>query len=223
MPSAKSSLASGTRVVGQIITDGDLLVEGQIEGGPVRVGGCLTVAAGATVQCDDAEVGEALVIGLFQGTLRSRDVVRIHHSGRVVGDILAARVVFVSDPPAATPQPKPSVTTPAPRPASAPPKPAAATPPPKAAIAAPAKPVAEAAPPVAAPVQASVPAAASSLPPPPAPPAPSTLSPGSLAMPHAAPPHRVPPAATAAPAAPPAPRVIPTLPTLGQRAMERKD
>lgn len=222
MPSAKSSLASGTKVVGQIVTDGDLHVEGQVEGGPLRVGGCLTVAAGATVQCADAEVGEALVIGLFQGTLRSRDVVRIHQSGRVVGDILASRVVFVSELPAAAAAPapapaaRPAATTPAPRPPSAPPKPATAPPRP---AAPPAKPVAEAAPP-AGPAPAPVVPAASALPPPPAPPAPSSLSPGSLAMPHAAPPHRVPPP-VAAPA--PAARVIPTLPSLGQRNMERKD
>ncbi len=97
MTIAKSTFAAGMRISGQIHADGDLLVEGHIEGGPLRVSGCLTVAAGATVQCTDTEVGEALVIGLFQGTLRARDVVRIHHSGRVSGDIIAPRVMFVSE------------------------------------------------------------------------------------------------------------------------------
>jgi len=156
---AKSTLSSGLRIIGQVACDGDLFLEGQIEGGPLRVSGCFTVAPGASAQCADAEVGEALVLGVFQGTLRARDAVRIHQSGRVVGDILAPRVIFVSGPPPTQ-----------------------------------AAPMAQAAP-----TAKSVPTAKST---PPAP-APAPVQP-------------------AAPAAAPAPRAIPSLPSIGQRAMERK-
>jgi hypothetical protein len=198
MPRAKSVLASGTRIIGQVVSDGDLLVEGKIEGGPLRVAGCLTVAAGATVECSDAEVGEALVAGIFQGTLRARDVVRIHHSGRVVGDILATRVVFVSDQAAAAPAPRPAAPPPEPpaAPAERPQaRPAQPSPPPSAPA-----PAAAQAP--AAPIMAA---------------APSAAKPAARTTPAPAAPR---PAAPAA-AAPAAPRTIPTLPSLGSRAMER--
>ena len=241
-PGAKSILALGTRVIGQVSCDGDLVVEGSIEGGPLRVAGCLTVAANATVQCADAEVGEALVVGLFQGTLRARDTVRIHQSGRVIGDILAPRVVFVSTlseraaekpaerpveraperpversveralekpaaPPVAATPPRPSPPPPAPvaaRPSPPPPAPAAArpTPPPPAppapVAAAPAPAAPAPAPTTAPPLPAPAPVQAQAAPPPPA------------------------PAAAPVPVPPPTVRAIPLLPTIGQRAMERK-
>jgi hypothetical protein len=151
------------------------------------------VGESATVQCADAEVGDALVIGLFQGTLRARGVVRIHQSGRVMGDILATRVVFVSEPPPSTRTPPAVTALPPAAPAVSPPAPA----PPAAALA--------------------------TIAPPPA---------TSLAMPHAEPPHALPspstpqvaePARSRTKASTPPPRVIPTLPSIGQRAMERKD
>jgi cytoskeletal protein CcmA (bactofilin family) len=185
----KSTLAKGSRIAGQVTCEGDLVVDGQLEGGPLKVSGCLIVSADATVQCAEAEVGEALVIGLFQGSLRARDTVRIHQSGRVVGDILAPRVVFVSGPavrgddrpadrPAERPVERPQGPAQAPAQAPAPAREKRPTPP---AAARPAAPVA-AAPVAAAPVAAAPP--------------------------------------VAAPA--PGPRVIPALPSIGQRAMERK-
>ena len=206
MSSAKSTLASGTRIIGQITSDGDLLVEGHVEGGPLRVGGCLTIAAGATVQCTDAEVGEAFVVGLFQGTLRARDVVRIHHSGRVAGDILAARVIFVSDAAKAS-------------------QPAAPKAEPVALKAEPAAPKAEPAAPKAEPAAPKAEPAAAVRRATPAPPK-LSLPPAVATTPHPAP-SAPPPAQAPAQATPPAQapavlRAIPTLPSIGQRAMERK-
>src|ERR1700712_1226201 len=98
MAQTKTTIGSGTKIVGQVISEEDLTVEGRVEGGPLRVRGRLTVAAGGAVSCDDTEVGDALVVGVFTGTLRARDIVRIHTtSGRVLGEIMAARVTFVSD------------------------------------------------------------------------------------------------------------------------------
>ncbi len=99
-------------------TDEDLTVEGRIEGGPVRVRGRLSIAARGIVLSEDTEVKEALVVGVFVGTLRASEVVRIHQDGRIVGDVLAPRVVFVSDKPMTEKAPvaRPSVPPRAPRP-----------------------------------------------------------------------------------------------------------
>jgi cytoskeletal protein CcmA (bactofilin family) len=193
MAQTKTTIGSGTKIVGQVISEEDLTVEGRIDGGPLRVRGRLTVAAAGSVSCEDTEVGDALVIGVFSGTLRARDVVRIHTtSGRVLGEIMAARVTFVSDQGLAA--------------LSAEDKPAPAASRPTQTIAAPAAaPVPPPTPPPAAePVAAEPPAVK-----------PATEITGSMAMPHAEPPP--------APPAEAAPRAIPSLPSLGQRAMQRKD
>lgn len=212
MAQTKTTIGSGTKIAGQVVSEEDLVVEGRIEGGPLRVRGRLTVAAGGTVSCDDTEVGDALVIGVFTGTLRARDVVRIHTtSGRVLGEIMAARVTFVSDQVVAALHAEQGSAAPA-----AP-----------AAQAAPAVPAAQA--PAAPPVGRTTQPLGSLAPPPPppvaeppaaAPPAsePSNEITGSMAMPHAEPPHAPPASESAA-----APRSIPSLPSLGQRAMQRKD
>src|ERR1700743_573937 len=97
MAQTKTTIGSGTKIVGQVFSEEDLTVEGRIEGGPLRVRGRLTVAAAGAVNCGDTECGDALVIGVFSGTLRARDAARIHTNGRILGEIVAARVTFISD------------------------------------------------------------------------------------------------------------------------------
>jgi len=194
MAQTKTTIGSGTKIVGQVTSEEDLTVEGRIDGGPLRVRGRLTVAAAGAVSCEDTEVGDALVIGVFSGTLRARDVVRIHTtSGRVLGEIMAARVTFVSDQGVAALSAE-EKSAPAGRPTQS-----------------------VAAPPVAAPAPAApAPSAAAETVATEAKEAkPATEITGSMAMPHAEPPP-APPAETAA-------RAIPSLPSLGQRAMQRKD
>jgi cytoskeletal protein CcmA (bactofilin family) len=94
-----NTIGAATRINGTLETDDDLTVEGRIEGGPVRVRGRLSVAARGIVLAEETEVREALIVGVFVGTLRAQDVVRIHQDGRIVGDVIAPRVVFVSDKP----------------------------------------------------------------------------------------------------------------------------
>ncbi|MFO0574933.1 MAG: polymer-forming cytoskeletal protein [Polyangia bacterium] len=205
MASTKTTIGSGTKIIGQVASEEDLTVEGQIEGGPLRVRGRLFVNKTGSVSCEDTEVGDALVAGVFQGTLKARDAVRVHVGGRVLGEIMATRVSFVSDqqlaslleggavtrPTAPAPAPAPVQQAPAPAPApvqQAPAAPAPVAPPPSVLTTQP----------------VSVPAVAS--------------PPGALAMPHAEPPPAPP-----GPAAAPAERTIPALPSLGQRAMQRRD
>lgn len=175
MAQTKTTIGAGTKIVGQVTSEEDLTVEGRLEGGPLRVRGRLTVAKGGEVHCEDTEVGDALVVGLFEGTLRAREVVRIHKNGQLLGEVMAARVTFVSD---HTPVTASSAVAAAP--AAAPP----------------------------------------AAPPPAAPPAEVATEQSSdtatMAMPHAEPP-------PAPPASESSARAIPALPSLGARAMQRKD
>ena len=171
MTKTQTTIGAGTKIVGSVETDGDLVVDGQLEGGPLRVAGRLLVGRTGAVSCEDTEVADALVLGVFSGTLKARDVVRIHQAGRLLGEVMATRVTFVSD---AQLQGLLGTAANAPAPAKA------ATP----------SPSAPKAPPLRA-ASATTPApVAGTAPPPLAPPAPAPI-----AMPHAAPPPAPPVAA----------------------------
>jgi cytoskeletal protein CcmA (bactofilin family) len=171
MTKTQTTIGAGTKIVGTLETDGDLVVDGHLEGGPLRVAGRLVVGRTGAVSCEDTEVGDALIVGLFSGTLKAREVVRIHQGGRLLGEVMATRVTFVSDAQLAGllsggAKPGPAVSTHS-APVAAPP----------------------AAPPVA-PSAVTPPPLAGSAPPPLAPPTPAPV-----AMPHAEPPLAPPPAA----------------------------
>lgn len=171
MAQTKTTIGAGTKIVGQVTSEEDLTVEGRLEGGPLRVRGRLTVAKGGEVHCEDTEVGDALVVGLFEGTLRAREVVRIHKNGQLLGEVMAARVTFVSDHTPVT------------------------------ASSAVAAPLPVASPPAAPPVEVAIEQSSDTA---------------TMAMPHAEPP-------PAPPASESSARAIPALPSLGARAMQRKD
>lgn len=113
-----NTIGPSTRINGSIESDEDITVEGRIEGGPVRIRGRLNVAARGIVLAEETEVREALIVGVFVGTLKAHEVVRIHQDGRIVGDVLAPRVVFVSDKPVGdkAAQARPATTPPKPAP-----------------------------------------------------------------------------------------------------------
>ena len=175
MAQTKTTIGAGTKIVGQVTSEEDLTVEGRLEGGPLRVRGRLTVAKGGEVHCEDTEVGDALVVGLFEGTLRAREVVRIHKNGQLLGEVMAARVTFVSDHTPVTASSAVAAPPPAPPPAAPPP--------------------------VAPPVEVATEQSSDTA---------------TMAMPHAEPP-------PAPPASESSARAIPALPSLGARAMQRKD
>lgn len=172
MTKTQTTIGAGTKIVGKLETDGDLVVDGQLEGGPLRVAGRLVVGRTGSVSCEDTEVGDALIVGLYSGTLKAREVVRIHQGGRLLGEVMATRVTFVSDAQlagligGAPAKPAVAVTTHAA---------------PAAAVTAPA---------AVAPSAITPPPLAGKAPPPFAPP-----SPAPVAMPHAEPPLAPPPAA----------------------------
>ena len=97
MTKTQTTIGAGTKIVGKLETDGDLMVDGHLEGGPLRVAGRLVVGRTGAVSCEDTEVGDALIVGLFSGTLKAHEVVRIHQGGRLLGEVMATRVTFVSD------------------------------------------------------------------------------------------------------------------------------
>lgn len=79
-------IGSSTRVRGRITGDGDLLVEGTVEG-DVTLRGDLVLAEGASAT-SNVEAQAVTVNGILEGDVRARTVV-IGGSGRLRGDVSA--------------------------------------------------------------------------------------------------------------------------------------
>jgi cytoskeletal protein CcmA (bactofilin family) len=81
-----------TRVRGRVSGDGDLLIEGNVEG-DIAVGGDLTIAEGGRAT-SSIEAGAVTLRGELEGNVQARGVVRIEASARVRGDIQGESVAL---------------------------------------------------------------------------------------------------------------------------------
>ena len=78
-----SIINSGVKVVGNMESDGDIMVAGAVEGDIASVG--LTVGEGAMVKGTIA-AGTATILGRVEGEIRTRTI-RVAATGEIVGDI----------------------------------------------------------------------------------------------------------------------------------------
>jgi len=85
-------IAAHTRVGGDVSTDGDLVVEGRVDGS-VRAGGQLTLGPAAVVT-GAIEARDVRIAGRLDRGLRAEGVVHLLGTAEVHGDLEAARVVI---------------------------------------------------------------------------------------------------------------------------------
>lgn len=86
-----SLIASGTRISGEIESDGVVKIEGSVVGN-VRAGKQLLIAQGGTVE-GDIETAEAIVGGEIRGTIQATRRVEIQAGAVVHGDVIAPRLL----------------------------------------------------------------------------------------------------------------------------------
>lgn len=85
-------VAVGTRVVGDVESDGVVKVEGEVVG-TVRADRQVLIARGGRVE-GDVIAGELVVGGLIQGGVQVRDRVEVQPGAVVHGDIATGRLVI---------------------------------------------------------------------------------------------------------------------------------
>ncbi len=86
-------IGSGIQVEGKISSDGDLQIDGIIEG-PISVQG-KKLTVGPTAQLNSEIVArEVVVYGKIRGNLRALDRVEIRKDGSVIGNITAGRIMI---------------------------------------------------------------------------------------------------------------------------------
>src|SRR5262249_30975664 len=83
-------IGSGTRVRGRIAGDGELLIEGDVEG-DISLRGSVTIADGASV-ASDVEAQNVTIHGKLEGTVSASGHVRVASGSRVRGDLRGAGV-----------------------------------------------------------------------------------------------------------------------------------
>ncbi len=88
---APALVAAGCRFTGEIRTEADVVVEGELSG-KIQVGGRLIIRPGGTTRSDQAECRNAEIYGLFEGTLKVTEHLTIHEKGRVYGDIQVSHI-----------------------------------------------------------------------------------------------------------------------------------
>lgn len=85
-----SVLGRGARVRGRVSGEGDLRIEGQIEG-DVSVSGDLAIEDGGAVT-GDVTAGAVEIAGGLDGDVSARGTVTIHATARVAGDMIGVEV-----------------------------------------------------------------------------------------------------------------------------------
>jgi cytoskeletal protein CcmA (bactofilin family) len=90
---SEARIGSGAHIRGRIHGDGDLVVEGRVDG-DVALHGDLTIAEGASISSEAIEAHAVTVAGALEGDLTASGTVRIAASARVRGTIRGTPVVI---------------------------------------------------------------------------------------------------------------------------------
>jgi cytoskeletal protein CcmA (bactofilin family) len=80
-------IAKRTRVGGRIETEGDVMVDGRVEG-TILAAGCVTVGL-TGVAVSEIQAGRAVVLGIVIGNISAGERVDVAANARIVGDVRA--------------------------------------------------------------------------------------------------------------------------------------
>jgi cytoskeletal protein CcmA (bactofilin family) len=87
----EARIGSGARIRGRVHGEGDLVVEGQVEG-ELAIRGDLTIAEGGTVTSETVEAHSVTIAGTFQGDVAATGSVRVATGARVRGNLRGTAV-----------------------------------------------------------------------------------------------------------------------------------
>lgn len=85
-------LGKTTRVIGEVSSEEDLIVDGELEG-KLRLGNRLTIGPGSKVTAD-IKAKEVEVFGSLKGNVEAKERIAIHAGATIVGDIKTAGIVI---------------------------------------------------------------------------------------------------------------------------------
>lgn len=83
-------IAKGVRVEGEFRSQGDVVIEGEVQGS-ISAAGVLTVGPEAKIKAD-ISADEARISGVIDGNLQIKNQAIFYSSAKVIGDITAERI-----------------------------------------------------------------------------------------------------------------------------------
>lgn len=86
-------IGKGVKIVGQIYTSQDLLIEGFVQGSVEALNQKLTVGEKGTLHAN-VQVGQLDVHGTLEGNVDACERIDVRQNARLVGDVKAARIVL---------------------------------------------------------------------------------------------------------------------------------
>jgi cytoskeletal protein CcmA (bactofilin family) len=87
----EARIGQGARVHGRVHGEGNLIIEGELEG-DLAIRGDLTIAEGATVTSEAVEAYAVTISGTFQGDISASGPVRLGTGARVRGNLRGSAV-----------------------------------------------------------------------------------------------------------------------------------
>lgn len=89
-----NTLVQGTRVVGDVVADSDIRIDGQLEGN-LKCAAKLIIGSTGTVK-GDVQCANAIIEGSFEGKLRVAEVLNIKETAKVIGDVKTDKLIVHS-------------------------------------------------------------------------------------------------------------------------------
>ncbi len=93
-PQAATLIARGVKVEGEFKSQGDVVIEGDVQG-TINTVGTLTVGSEAHIKAD-VTADEAIISGTVDGNLTIKKQAMLHASARIKGDLTAERITVES-------------------------------------------------------------------------------------------------------------------------------
>lgn len=90
---SEARIGSSARVRGRIRGEGDLVIEGQVDG-EVAVRGDLTIAEGANVSCEVIEAHSVTIAGALDADIAASGAVHLAPGARLRGNVRGSAVVI---------------------------------------------------------------------------------------------------------------------------------
>ena len=118
-PRGAATIGKAVKVNGQIVSQEDLYVDGDVEGTVELIQHKLTIGPNGKVHASSIKAREVVVLGSIQGNVDASDRIEIRKDAKLIGDIKTARIIiedgayFKGSIDIVKPEPKPA---PAPRP-----------------------------------------------------------------------------------------------------------
>lgn len=89
-----NTLVQGTKVVGDIVAESDIRIDGHLEGN-LKCSAKVIIGSTGNVK-GDVQCANAIVEGGFEGKLRVQEVLNVKETARVIGDIKTDKLIVHS-------------------------------------------------------------------------------------------------------------------------------